>query len=135
MFVRFIVASLVVGLALAGKPSWKDLGNYSFEKFTEDFNMKYLQSEIGARRALFNTELARVREHNSKNHSWKEGINKFSAMTAVEKKVYHGRHKGAAHHQKLTSAKTLPENFEMKELSELPKNVDWREKGKVFYYY
>jgi cathepsin L len=129
MFAKFVV--LVVCLAIvAAKPKWHQLDGYTFEKYVQDFNQNYSASELGARRALFTAELARVRAHNAKNLSWKEGINKFSAMTGAEKKGFHGRSKGAAHHQKLTAARPMPSDFEMKPVSALPTNVDWRTKGK-----
>lgn len=39
------------------------------------------------RRKIFEAELARVIAHNNAGKSWKEGVNKFSAMTARELKV------------------------------------------------
>jgi cathepsin L len=109
-----------------------DVQNYSFEQFVEDFKLKYQPAELALRKANFLAELARVKMHNSKNLSWQEGINKFSAMTAAEKKAFKGRHKGAANSQgkMLKGSRSLPENFEMKPLSHLPTNVDWRKKGK-----
>jgi hypothetical protein len=127
MLANLFVVAVIVTLA-AAKPLWHQLGNYSFEQYLSDFKHQYHQSEIGARRALFNAELARVQAHNAKNLSWKEGINKFSAMTGAERKAYFGRSKGHAHNQKLTSAQSLPADFVMKPVEALPANVDWREK-------
>lgn len=61
--------------------------------------------------------------------SWKEGINKFSSMTASEKKALtgHSRAAGAAHKPKTQ----LPLNIPLLEVTKLPKNVDWREKNVV----
>ena len=116
--------------AVAAKPTWKDLGNYTFQQYLKDFNLKFEASEIKERETLFHAELARVQAHNAKNLSWKEGINKFSAMPKAEKKAFFGRNKGAAQQKKmLTAAKSLPENFELKPVSALPANVDWRQKG------
>lgn len=133
MLSKIIIAVLCTS-AVALKPKWQDLGNYTFEKFLTDFNLHYHPSELQSRRATFTAELARVHAHNSKNLSWKEGINKFSALTQQEKKAFHGRSKGVANNQKhmLKNAKSLPENFTIKPVSELPKNVDWRTKGGYF---
>lgn len=133
MLSKLVIAVLCTS-AVALKPKWQELGNYTFEKFLTDFNLHYHPSELETRRAAFTAELARVHAHNAKGLSWKEGINKFSALTKEEKKAYHGRSKGVAHNQKnmLKNAKSLPENFELKPVSALPKNVDWREKGSYF---
>ncbi len=123
------VLSLLV--AAAARPSWNSLESYSFEKYVQDFNLQYKPAELETRRALFTTELARVRAHNAKNLSWKEGVNKFTAMTASEKKSYTGRSKGAhvTQSKTLKHAKSLPDDFVTVPVSALPKNHDWRSKG------
>lgn len=106
--------------------------NYTFEQFLQEFNLKYHPSELAARRTIFENELQRVREHNAKNLSWKEGINKMSALTFTEKKALFGRNKNAAASKKLLSnAKPLPTDFKVLPLEKLPKHVDWREHGIV----
>eukprot|EP01038_Epipyxis_sp_PR26KG_P006727 gene6727-9220_t len=131
MFAKLIVLS-IFSAALA-KPTWKDLHDYSFEKFIADFDVKVPSHEVAMRKELFNNELNRVKEHNAKNLSWKEGINKFSAMTKKEKQFYYGRSKGHAQHV-LKAGKLKGEqsvNFEMKPVEALPVKVDWRESGIV----
>jgi len=91
--------------------------------------MKYGTAEIETRRGLFNAELARVKAHNAKNLSWKEGVNKFSAMTATEKKAFHGRSKRVK--TDLKNAQPLPADFVVKPVSDLPATVDWRTAGAV----
>jgi hypothetical protein len=130
MFSFFVV--LVSLSAVICTPSLKDLENYSFEKFLADFSLSYPASEIDKRRNLFNAELVRVISHNAKNLSWKEGINKFSAMFPEEKKQYYGRsknHKAAIKKNPLKSGRPLPDDFKMKSVSELPTSVDWRTAG------
>jgi len=134
-----MLSNLIIALciaAVAAKPTWKDLGNYTFQQYLKDFNLNFKPSELKMREGLFLAELTRVRAHNAKNLSWKEGINKFSAMPKTEKKSVLGRHKGVARSQSkmLKAAKSLPENFEMKPVSALPANVDWRQKGKHHFY-
>ena len=127
MFKLILVATLAA--VAFGKPV--DLDNYTFEKYLEDFNLKYHPSEVETRRSLFNNELKRVKEHNSKNLSWKEGINKFSAMTPKEKSAYYGRSKGVKQASKgqLKSNQELPPDFEILPIDSLPANVDWRKSG------
>lgn len=87
---------------------------------------------MSARRVIFQNELDRVRAHNAKGLSWKEGINKFSIMTSSEKKAFHGRSKNVAQASKnLKHQKELPASFIMKALKELPASVDWREQDVV----
>ncbi len=107
--------------------------NYTFEKFLQEFNLKYHPSEIAARRTIFENELQRIRSHNSKNLSWKEGINKFSALTMSEKKSLTGRNKRSAKASQhvLANAQPLPSDFVVEDLEKLPRSVDWRKDGIV----
>lgn len=119
--------------AVAAKTTWNQLDNYTFEQFTKEFGLKYESSELASRRSLFTAELARVRTHNAKNLSWKEGVNKFSAMTAEEKKAFHGRAKRTTQvqHKSLEHARGLPEDFKIESIESLPTTVDWRTEGIV----
>jgi cathepsin L len=119
--------------AVAGRTTWQQLENYSFEQFTQEFGLKFEAKELDSRRALFATELARVRAHNAKNLSWKEGVNKFTAMTAAEKRNYHGISKNAAKIQakSLKHVNSLPADFKMEDVEKLPVTVDWRKSGIV----
>ena len=57
------------------------------------------------------------------------GINKFSAMTAREKKAFFGRSKGAKKNHTPKSLKSS--NIDHKDISSLPTSVDWRDAGIV----
>jgi cathepsin L len=87
--------------------------------------------EYADRRAIFETELARVQGHNAKGATWSEGINKFSAYSATEKKVFLGRSKNANKHHTPKFEKPFPANLTMRPVSELPASVDWRSAGIV----
>ncbi len=126
MFSKAILVSLIAAASAV------DLSNYSFEKFTAEFGLDYQPLEVATRRTLFTAELARVQAHNAKNLSWKETMNRFSAMTPAEKKAYNGRSKGhAALSNTLKGNKAIPSDFVMKPLDSLPKTVDWRTSGIV----
>jgi hypothetical protein len=125
MWTKALLTALFAATVAAGNI---DLNTYTFEKYLSDFGLKFHPSELDARRATFSTELARVKAHNAKNLSWKESMNKHSVLSASEKKAFKGRHKGAARQHGLT-AKSLPPDFEMKPVSMLPQEVDWRTKG------
>jgi len=124
MFSKFLLASL---LAAAAAKSI-DLETYSFEKFVEDFKLKYKPEELATRKQAFAAELLRVKAHNAQNKGWTETINKFSAMTHGEKKAIKGR-VASGSKKLMAGAKPLPDNFVMQPLSALPKSVDWRKKG------
>ncbi len=115
----------------AARPNWRDLENYSFEAFVNDFKFdwKVKSSEYLMRKELFAKELARVIQHNKANLSWKEGINKYSAMTKAEKKALNGYNKGVARNQEHKNQK--PFDLELRPVSRLPREVDWRKQGVV----
>lgn len=125
---RLLIA-LFCAIAVAAKSV--DLAKYSFEEYLQDYHLKFHPSELETRKAMFQAEVARVQAHNAKNLSWKEGVNRFSVLTPAEKKAYFGRHKGVGK-QLLKGAKSLPEDFEMKPVTALPKHVDWRTKGEFY---
>jgi len=132
MFTRL---AFLIAASLALASGARDLENYSFDQFLEEYKLSYHPSEIAARRNIFNAELNRVKTHNAKKAGWEEDINLFSAMTAKEKKAsIGGRSKGASREHarvKSDNSHDLPADFQMKSISELPKNVDWRTKGVV----
>mmetsp|Transcript_18348 Transcript_18348/g.13348 ORF Transcript_18348/g.13348 Transcript_18348/m.13348 type:complete len:374 (-) Transcript_18348:171-1292(-) len=132
MFTRL---SFLIAASLAFASGARDLQNYTFDMFLDEYQLSYHPSEIPARRNIFNAELARVRAHNEKKGAWEETINKFSAMTPKEKKaVINGRSKGAAREQsrvKSQNSHDLPADFQLKPVADLPKQVDWRSKGVV----
>lgn len=105
-----------------------DRSDYSFESFQEEFGFSFVKGseEYTLRSNLFNKELARVRAHNMQGKSWKEGINKFSAVTPAEMKAFKGRSKGVAQKHIHQNRKPLPADFVMKPVQALPSDVDWR---------
>lgn len=131
MLSKLFVAALVATVAASKSV---DLSNYTFDQYLQDYNLKFHPSEIETRRATFLSEVARVRAHNAKNLSWKEEINQYSVLTNKERAAFMGRHGGvaAAQGKMLKASKPLPDNFVMKPISELPREVDWRTKGKFF---
>jgi hypothetical protein len=119
----------LLSFAAAGKS--RNLSNYTFDDFVKEYNLSYDSSEIDYRRSIFLAELARVRSHNFKNLSWKEGINKFSAMTVAEKSGTTGRSKGVAAVQS-KAFKALKSAGKMDTSEEqAPEEMDWRNQGNV----
>jgi hypothetical protein len=122
-----------LGVALSfGKVTvTQGLDRYSFEQFVQDFHHQFSSEEIALRKSLFEAERASVIAHNAGKASWKRGINKFSAMTSQEKKSSFGRNKGVDRTHEPKNLKPLPADFKLKDVSELPTNVDWREKTNI----
>jgi len=105
-----------------------DLNNYTFEQYLKDYNIRYHPSELTQRKEIFYNEIKNIINHNNdKTKSYKLGINKFTTMTAEEKKGYLGRSKGVHRNHQPKNLKSLPDDFRLKDISELPTNVDWRE--------
>lgn len=131
---KIILFSTLIASAIAARPTWKDLDSYSFKKFLVDFGYKFVEGtpEFHLRESIFNTELARVRAHNAKNLSWKEGINKYSLFSTSEKKQqFMGRSKAAHAEHVPLHEKPNPYLNEVVNISKLPVSVDWREAGIV----
>lgn len=127
----------VISLAMqvsARRRTWRELDGYSFDEYLADFNLgaTYGGAEFSRRQQLFHAELARVRQHNAKNMSWKEGINQFSVMTKEEKQAYFGRGRLSQtdiESKRLKASQNTP--IFTKRVEELPKEVDWRTTGIV----
>ena len=131
MYVSLLLACAIVGVAQSVRPKWKDLDSYKFERFLVDFDLNFPESEMTHRRKVFEQELERVKNHNSKDFSWKQGVNKFSALTVEEKQAYFGYSKnmGSAHRKFLKGSKQQYLNIST--TVSFPSSVDWRKKGFV----
>jgi C1A family cysteine protease len=127
----FVVVALALVANIYARPTWDKLDNYTFEQYVADFSQNYEEGskEWEMRRLIFIGELARVKTHNAKNLSWKEGVNKFTVMTPEEKKAYFGRSKGVKRNYKPKYAK-LP-SVEETSVDRLPRSLDWRNAGIV----
>lgn len=89
MFAKFVVILSALAVTSA-RTTWKDLHDYTFEKYVAEFGKSWApgSADWNSRKQLFDVELERVRAHNTAGKSWKEGVNKFSAMTTIEKQVF-----------------------------------------------
>jgi len=130
------VVLLLALIAVASAVEWRARRQnqkhlYTFEDFKTEFNRKYRDdAEESYRRDLFGATLSRVLNHN-KDHSktWKLGINKFSDMTADEKKAYRGVNGALLHKQKAAKKRAIPKGESIDISSFVGLNVDWRTKG------
>lgn len=122
-----IAAGLAV--AMAAPSSIVELKNYGFEDFCAEFGKSYKPHELAQREALFDLSMQSLLAHNSNPvHSWKMGINKFSDLTDAEIKAFKGR-AGRPQHGFSTPPRSFFENLQ--NVSDLPKEVDWRKDGIV----
>jgi len=133
MFIKIFVLIAIFSIINA-RIHWKDVESYDFEKYVSEFKHPWAKGseEWLKRRSYFLENIARIIDHNSKNYSWKETINHFSAMSVHEIKASStGRSKAVAGAHKPTIDTSLPKDFILKPLSELPDRIDWRESNIV----
>jgi C1A family cysteine protease len=98
-----------------------------FNDFTTRYNKTYNTDEYDLRYDIFRNNLERIREHNRGNHSWTMGVNAFTDLTTEEFRMrYLGFNLGK-------SSNTIPRitDYSLKNVRDLPKEVDWRKKGVV----
>lgn len=114
MFASISASALILALALAPgadakRPQWDELEGYTFDQYVADFHLPISSnsSSYAAKKATFMLELERVRKHNKAGLPWKESINKYSLLTAVEKKGTFGRSKGAKSFHQPKSLKVI----------------------------
>jgi C1A family cysteine protease len=80
-------------------------------------------TELMFRRDTYEANLNKIEEHNSGNHPWTMGVNKFADLTADEFKArYTGGYTG--------SKKASHSKFRI-QAKDLPASVDWRTQGAV----
>eukprot|EP01006_Ploeotia_vitrea_P031905 TRINITY_DN64193_c0_g2_i1.p1 TRINITY_DN64193_c0_g2~~TRINITY_DN64193_c0_g2_i1.p1 ORF type:complete len:375 (+),score=16.01 TRINITY_DN64193_c0_g2_i1:36-1160(+) len=133
MFQSVFFALFVAASVSAARPDWRELNNYTFDKFVSDFKLNYKAgtTEYSQRKEIFDKELARVVAHNKGTATWKESVNHMSIMTADEKQSLLGRHKGVASVHKPNYKSTLPNQYKSMNVKDLPTDVDWRSQGVV----
>jgi len=127
------LAVLCVSTTSASVIPWQNVESFTFASFLEATKAhaadRMTPEEFAMREGLFLREKLRVVSHNSKNLSWKETLNKFSALTDEEKRKYRGFSKTNSKVGKTTS---LSESVKPSvDIVSLPKNVDWRNEGIV----
>jgi C1A family cysteine protease len=85
-------------------------------------------TELMYRRDVYEANLNKIDAHNSGEHTWKMGVNKFADLTADEFKArFTGGYSGAKKHSKKTHG-----NFKQRvSTKDLPAGIDWRTEGAV----
>jgi hypothetical protein len=133
---HFSTTLIAAGLAAASaKHTLTEVAaDYSLAQFVQDFKVPASASwdaeELASRQQLFAAEVAKVQAHNAAGHSYKIGLNRFSAMTTAEKRAFLGHNK-AVRQAHTEPRHELPSGLQMKRVQDLPASVDWRETPNV----
>ena len=99
--------------------------DYEFIKFVAEYGKTYgTRSEFEFRNVQFKQNLAKIIEHNSENGQTSSvGINQFTDMTDEEFKKMNGF--------RPELKKKSDQDIELLDISNLPKEVNWKDKGAV----
>jgi len=128
---KLIFLFVTIFLSFACAVKWNELQDYSFEKYLRGYKKIYTPQEYINRKALFDSNLEQVRNHNNDtNKSWKLGVNHMSDWTPEEFQRLLGYKKQLAFQTK-HSQENVKVNFPTHAGKALPSHVDWREKGVV----
>lgn len=121
--VTLLVLLVLLGAAVAKRPTGNALEGYTFEQYVTDFKKPYLRDmdAFAARKDIFNANLAHIRSLNAQGNSWRAGVNMFTDMTQAEFKKLNGFGKGPRANP--MKVHPLESGFEVP----LPQTVDWRE--------
>jgi|ERR1719277_439155 len=97
----------------------------AFSTFLKEYNKIYEKDELAYRFDVFKGSMDSVLKHNSGNHSWTIGINKFSDLTSAEfeKMMLGYLPRPRLSHSNKTTAKRDVKAFQT--------TTDWRSKGAV----
>ena len=96
----------------------------SFESWVNTYNRTYpTMSEFNIRQSIYLNNLIKIAQHNSENHTWTMGVNKFADLTSKE---FSQRYAGCYHQTRMI----VPEQ-EQYESTALPQSVNWTEQGVV----
>lgn len=111
----------------------EDVLSYKFEEYIKDFGYDWKVDSVEWKHHLdiFKQRIQEIHDHNTKsiNKSYKLGITKFTALSNKDMKKYMGNSKSMRQHHQPKSLKS--HNINMKPVSELPTEVDWRSSGIV----
>jgi cathepsin L len=131
MFRSLLLSSALLCAAQA-KQLTEVSSDYDFSQFLVDFKLQgqaasWSPEEHSAREELFREQVNRVRQHNAQKHSYKIAVNKYSAMTAKEKRSMLGHNKAVRQaHAEAGFKHQLPSGIVNKKIEDLPTSVDWR---------
>jgi C1A family cysteine protease len=121
-----LLVSAVVVLSSSKSPAFLsaiEVEEQEFQSYLSLFSKSYPSSQLGFRRAVFQSNCAKIREYNSENSDVILSVNKFADLTHEEfKAIYTSEHPASSNN----NFAQQEENFEAP-----PPAVDWRDKGAV----
>lgn len=120
-----VTFAFVAGTAAARLEGERDLREYSFEQFREEFGQNYNSvEEKQIRKEIFTRNLAMINEHNSmEDKTWFATVNEFTAWTNEEFRAQRTGHSPHPPQLQLKKLENLPVH--------LPDAVDWRNNGSI----
>ena len=97
----------------------------SFDTWIHSYNRTYPNSsEYNYRQNIYLSNLVKISQHNSQNHTWTMGVNQFADLTSLEFKQ---QYSGCYHSRTYDSL----EGFGDLESTVLPESVNWTNVGAV----
>jgi len=113
---------------------WFDLEKtqYTFEKYTREFQKRYTsQEQKQFRKGIFESNLQKILIHNrDDSKTWKEGVNQWTDRTEEERGLVLGLKKGLLYEQKFNSQQKMTvKSTPVEAVEDLPGDIDWRTKG------
>jgi len=121
---KFLVVALLVAVASARLAPLSEVEyQRQFVQYMRDYSKNYEQQDFFSRFNTFKYWVDFVRNHNVANSSWEAGINQFSDMTGEEFS------KTIIPPLDLSGMPNIQQ--EEVDISNLPNDVDWRDKGAV----
>jgi len=96
-----------------------------FDTWINTYNKTYTNiSEYNYRQNIYLSNLIKISQHNSENHTWTMGVNQFADLTGSEFKQYYS---GCAY----STREHDYSNFQIIDVNALPASVNWTEAGAV----
>lgn len=125
-----LIAALLVGSAAAFRVDSANLGSYTFDAFTKDFEKTYATPEERAtREQIFNANLKMINAHNANpNKDYEMSVNHMADFTPTEFKKVIGY--TPASRRGLTPFLQKLETSSQSKV-QIPDSIDWRQKGVV----
>ena len=96
----------------------------TFEQWSSDHGLSYSATEHGFRENIYYKNIMKIAKHNTHNHPYRFGLNKFTAMTRNEFSKMFSNGYINKRVRNYTNTHTINTNV-------LPSSVDWTSKGAV----
>jgi len=108
-------------------PKWQELDGYTFDKYVSDFGFGFGFASQ-ARKNTFEQNLKKIQLHNLEPSTYKENVNRFTALTEDEMNAFKGYNRAQARSMKSDWTVATPTPVAN---GTYPTSLDWRSKGAV----